>query len=555
MRGRVSLPELSRKRRLIVLGICCTSIFLIGLDSTVVNVALPSIGWSMHAPVSGLQWIVDAYTLALASLLMFSGANADRFGRRRIFQMGLGTFVISSLLCSLAPSLGWLLCFRVLQAVGGSMLNPSAMSIIASTFTDGAERARAIGMWHAVFGVSMACGPVLGGLMVGTVGWRGIFWINVPIGLAAIALAALLVPESRAARVRRPDPVGQALVIVMLGALTYAIIEGPYAGWYSARIFGFFSLAVAALAVLLAYEPRRRDPMIELQFFRSVQFSGAAIAGVCAFASLGGFLFLSTLYLQDVRGFSPLSAGLRIAPMAATLAICAPLAGRLVAKGRTRIAMLIAGAALTLSCAELSKVTGAFPARYLFLAYAAFGVGLGMVNEPITYAAVSGMPKDQSGLAGGINSASRMVGLVLGVALTGSVLMAHMHASMQSGFIAASRPAWWVLVGTGYGVLLVGALATSNWAKATAKRTAMRIDAAGAVTADALRDPVVDVDVPQDLATRVWHRMRMAASDHSSATPYGSVHRLPTEDLATLDRILRTLLEMRDHRQGNGVPR
>jgi hypothetical protein len=148
-----------------------------------------------------------------------------------------------------------------------------------------------------------------------------------------------------------------------------------------------------------------------------------------------------------------------------------------------------------------------------------------------------------------------MVGLVLGVALTGSVLMAHMQTSMKSGFITASRPAWWVLVGTGYGVLLVGALATSNWAKATAKRTAMRIDAAAAATADALRDPVADVDVAQELANRVWHRMRMAAAETSSASPYGSVHRLPTEDLATLDRILRTLLEMRDHRQGNGVMR
>jgi EmrB/QacA subfamily drug resistance transporter len=441
----------------------------------------------------------------------------------------------------------------VLQAVGGSMLNPSAMSIIANTFTDGAERARAIGIWHGVFGVSMACGPVLGGVMVGSVGWRGIFWINIPIGLAAIALAALFVPESRAARARRPDPVGQALVIIMLGSLTYAIIEGPYAGWYSARIFGFFTLAVAALAVLLAYEPRRRDPMIELRFFRSVQFSGAAIAGVCAFAALGGFLFLSSLYLQDVRGFSPLHAGLRIAPMAVTLAICAPLAGRIVAKGRTRIAMLIAGAALTLSCAELSKVTGTFPDRYLFLAYAAFGVGLGMVNEPITYAAVSGMPKDQSGLAGGINSASRMVGLVLGVALAGSVLMAHLHGSMPSGFIAASRPAWWVLAGAGYAVLLVGAVATSNWAKATAQRTAMRIDTAAAITAAAMRDPAIDIDMAEELATRVWHRMRAAASEHSSASPYGSVHRLPTEDLATLDRILSTLLDMHNQRQGNGA--
>ena len=466
--GQPSQPDLSRRKQLLVLGTCCTSIIIVGLDSTAVTVALPSIGHDLHVPVPGLQWTVDIYALVMASLLMFSGANADRFGRRRTFQAGLSLFTAASLLCGTAPSLGWLLAFRVVQAVGASMLNPSAMSIIATTFTERAERARAISIWHAAFGVGMACGPLLGGLAVAVAGWQGIFWINIPVGLAGVLLAELFVPESRAGRARKPDPVGQALVIIMLGALTYAIIEGPAAGWQSARIIGSFALAAISLGMLLAYEPRRRDPMIDLRLFGSVQFSGAVAVAVFAFAVLGGFLFLSALYLQDVRGLTPAAAGLRLVPMAVAVAICALLAGRLVARGRTRAAMLIAGAALAVSCAALSAVTAASPGWYLLGAYVLLGAGIGMVNEPVTYAAVSGMPPAQAGLAGGVNSTSRMIGLVLGVAVAGALLRAHPQSPVTGGFTAASHPAWAALAGAGSAVILVGILATSRRARATA---------------------------------------------------------------------------------------
>src|SRR5215470_1251446 len=230
------------------------SLFIVGLDSTIVNVALPSIGRELGASVSGLQWTIDAYALVLASLLMFSGSTADRVGRRRTFQTGLAVFTLGSLLCSLAPGLGWLVAFRMLQAIGGSMLNPVALSIITNTFTDRGERARAIGVWGSVFGVSMALGPIAGGALVSSVGWRGIFWVNIPVGLAAIALTALFVPESRAPRARRVDPVGQVLVIVMLGSLAYAIIQGPGYGWFSPKITSFFLVSLVALAVLIRYE-------------------------------------------------------------------------------------------------------------------------------------------------------------------------------------------------------------------------------------------------------------------------------------------------------------
>src|SRR3954467_13772402 len=197
-----------------ILAVCCLSLFIVGLDVTAVNVALPSIGRELHTGISGLQWTVDAYTLVLASLLMLSGSTADRLGRKPLFVAGLVVFSVASLLCSLAPDVELLVAFRVLQAVGGSMLNPVAMSIIANTFTDPRERAQAVGVWGAGFGIAMALGPVVGGAVVDAIGWRSIFWLNLPVGLAAIALTLRFVPESRAPHPRRLDPVGQALVIV-----------------------------------------------------------------------------------------------------------------------------------------------------------------------------------------------------------------------------------------------------------------------------------------------------------------------------------------------------
>src|ERR1700742_1758227 len=194
------IDELDRRRRIGVLLICCMSLLIVGLDVTIVNVALPSIGRDLGGSISGLQWTLDAYTLVLASLLMLSGSTADRIGRKRTFVVGLSLFSIGSLLCSLAPGLGFLIAFRMLQAVGGSMLNPVAMSIITNTFTEPAQRARAIGVWGGVFGLSMAMGPVLGGVLVEAVGWRGVFWVNIPVGIAALVLTALFVPESKAER-------------------------------------------------------------------------------------------------------------------------------------------------------------------------------------------------------------------------------------------------------------------------------------------------------------------------------------------------------------------
>jgi len=226
-------PELDRRRRFLVLTICCASIVVVVMDISIVNVALPTIRRDLHASVSGLQWTVDAYTLVLASFLVLAGSTADRVGRRRIYQLGLAAFGLGSLLCGLAPGIGALIAARALQAIGGTMLNPVAMAIIASTFPDPAERARVIGVFGLVSGLALALGPILGGAVVEGFGWRAIFWVNVPIVVAAIVCTALFVPESRAARARRFDPVGQILMVLLLGSVVYAIIESRGLGWAS----------------------------------------------------------------------------------------------------------------------------------------------------------------------------------------------------------------------------------------------------------------------------------------------------------------------------------
>jgi EmrB/QacA subfamily drug resistance transporter len=468
--------EFSRRRRIGILFICSMSLLMVGLDVTVVNVALPSIGRDFHAPLSGLQWTVDAYTLVLASLLMLSGSTADRLGRRRTFVIGLLTFAAGSLLCSLAPNLTTLIIFRMVQAVGGSMLNPVALSIIANTFTVPRERAKAIGVWAAVVGVSMALGPVVGGLLVTSVGWRSIFWINIPVGLMAVTLARRYIPESKAPVARKVDVPGQVLVITLLASLTYGIIEAPDRGWSSAIIVGAFSVAVVSLAALLVWEHRVNEPLIDLRFFGSVPFSSATVIAVAAFAALGGFLFLNTLYLQDVRGLSPLQAGVDTLPMAAMTMLLPPISGRLVGRRGSRIPLVIAGITIGTACLMLVGLSTTTPFTWLFTAYVIFGIGFGFVNAPITNAAVSGMPRAQAGVAAAIASTSRQIGQTLGVAVVGALVSASLQKARHLDFALASRAGWWVLAGCGAAVLVLGLVATSSWARGTAQRTAEAIN-------------------------------------------------------------------------------
>ncbi len=449
-----------------MLAICCVSVFIVGMDSSILNVALPSIRQAFGGSISGAQWTLDAYTLTLASFLMLSASTADRIGRRKVFQTGLVVFTIGSLLCSIAPTLETLTVFRALQAVGGSMLNPVAMSIITNTFTEPAERARAIGVWGGVVGVSVAAGPLIGGALVEFVGWRSVFWVNVPIGIAAFVLAKLHVPESRAAHARRFDPAGQILVIGTVFLLTFGIIEAPGSGWGSPQTLLSLLGSAVCLVALVVVERRRVEPLIDVRFFKAPPFAGATAIALLMYTAQGGFLIANTLYLQDVRGFSPLEAGLAILPMPLLQALCGPISGRVVGRYGPRRSLVI-GSIGSISAGLLAAVPADLPTGpRMLLCYGLMGFGLGWMNAAITTTAVSGMPNAQAGVAASIVSTMRQTGVTFGVAIIGSVIATHVTVLAPGpGFTAAYRISWAIIVTCGTLVFCIGLLTTGRWAQ------------------------------------------------------------------------------------------
>jgi EmrB/QacA subfamily drug resistance transporter len=455
-------PELSRRRRLLVLMICCLSLVIVSMDISIVNLAVPDIRRDLSASVSEMQWTLDAYSLVLASFLVLAGSTADRVGRRRVFLTGLAVFGIGSLLCGLAPSSGWLIAARALQAVGGSMLNPVAMGIVVNTFPDPRERARVIGVWASMSGLSLALGPIVGGTLVDTFGWRSIFWINVPIVLVAVVLTLLFVPESRAPRGRRVDPIGQVLVILVLGSLVYAIIESTHLGWTSPVILGLLGISVLGIVGILVYEPRRADPLLELRLFRSVPFSAAILMAVLAFCAFGAFLFVTTLYLQEVRGFDALAAGLFLIPLGVLIVVLAPVSGRIISARGARLPLMVSGAALALG-GVASLWLGPGTALVAVLGtYLLFGIFQGTINAPITNTAVSGMPASMAGLATSLASSGRQTGITLGVAISGTIMGAGSDAD----------GVWWMTIAFGAGILGLALVSTGRWARASADRAA-----------------------------------------------------------------------------------
>jgi EmrB/QacA subfamily drug resistance transporter len=463
--------SLSARRKGIILVSCCLSLLIVSMDATIVNVAVPNIRADLHASASQLQWVIDIYTLVLASLLLLSGATADRFGRRRTFQIGLTVFALGSLLCSLSPNIQILILARMLQAIGGSMLNPVAMSIITQVFTGRVERARAIGVWGGVVGISMALGPIVGGLLIELVNWRAVFWINLPICALALVLTAIFVPESRSITMRDVDPVGQGLGMAFLFGLVYVLIEGPVRGWADTRIIAVAVVALVAFIVFLRYESRRHDPFIDLRFFRSVPFASATMIAVCAFASWGAFLFMISLYLQVERGFSAMHTGLVYLPIAIGALIFSPLSGRLVGRFGARPSLLVAGTLITAATLLLTRLTITTAVWQLLVIFAVFGIGFSMVNAPITNAAVSGMPTDRAGAASAVASTSRQVGVSVGVALCGSVLGSALSTT-GADFAVAARPLWLVCAALGVVILALGLFSTSQRALRSADRLA-----------------------------------------------------------------------------------
>ncbi|HEY9263305.1 MAG TPA: MFS transporter, partial [Mycobacterium sp.] len=340
---------------------------------------------------------------------------------------------------------------------------------ISQIFVGREERARALGVWGAVVGISMSLGPIVGGLLIETIGWRSVFWINLPICAAAVLLTALFVPETRSATMRDVDPIGQCLAVCFLFGVVYALIEGPVLGWTSARVIAIAVLAVAAFAAFLRYESRRHDPFLDLRFFRSIPFTAATITAVSAFAAWGAFLFMMSLYLQGERGFSAMHTGLIYLPIAVGALLFSPLSGRLVGRYGARPSLVVAGVLISVASAMLTFLTATTPVWMLLVVFAVYGIGFSMVNAPITNAAVSGMPLDRAGAASAVTSTSRQVGVSIGVALCGSVAGSAM-AGVGVDFTAAARPLWFICAGLGLVILALGLYATSQRGLRSAER-------------------------------------------------------------------------------------
>lgn len=443
----------------IVIVVCCTAIFMTTLDSTILNVALPSVQHDLHASNSGLQWAVDSYILVRASTMFVCGSISDRFGRRRMFKLGVALFALGSLACSLSPGPPELVMFRGIQGLGSAVMTPASLAILIQAMPGRVERGRAIGAWSATTGVSMVAGPVLGGLLVESLGWRSVFWVNIPISLGTL-LATRLLDESRALEPRPLDLAGQLTMAGALAALTYALISGPSAGWSSGAFVALLVTSVACGAGFSVIERKVRRPMIALAHLRSVALAGGIAIAVVAFLAMGAFLFFNTLYLQEIRGLSPVQAGLMTIPATVMSSLCAPWAGRRIGSHGPRLPATMACALIAASMVMLTVVMAvSTPFWVLVLAYLLLGSGYGMVNPPATYAVVSALPADQASVAAAMTSTARQIGTNLGVALVGAVVFSSgVHLSARPGAADASGL---FVAGLRHGYLVTAVLAAA----------------------------------------------------------------------------------------------
>jgi MFS transporter, DHA2 family, methylenomycin A resistance protein len=411
----------------LALVVICTGYFVVILDTMVVNVALPSIGRELHSGVAGLQWVVDAYLLSFAGLLLAGGALAERIGGRRVFLAGLALFALASAACGLSPSLPFLVGARLVQGAGAALLVPSSLVLLQAAYPTREERSRAFGIWGAIAGVGAASGPIVGGLLVTAWSWRGVFFINLPFAIAALALAGRAIPVA-APRARALDLPGQLLAVAGLALLTGALVQAGRLGWTAPRVLGLFALAAVSLAAFVVAERRSRDPMLPLSLFgRSAFRSGTAIGLLINFG-LYGQLFVLTLYFQDLRGYSALRTGLALLPEAALLTVASALSGRIMARTGPRLPML---AGLLIGGAGLLGVAIAGPhTRYLLLVapMAATGFGMALTMPAATATVIEAAPPDRGGIASGVVNAARQAGSMLGVALLGTLV------SARSGF-------------------------------------------------------------------------------------------------------------------------
>ena len=419
MTDRIRLTE--DNRRWWTLGAMCFALFMIMLDNTVVNVALPSIQKDLGATLSGLEWTVNAYTLTFAVLLVTGGRLGDIFGRRRMFLLGVVVFAVSSAAIGLAPDEGWLVAGRAIQGVGAAFMMPATLSIITNAFPP-EERGKAIGTWAGVSALALAIGPVVGGALAEYVSWRAIFFLNLPVAVGAVVVTLFATKESRDETTRhRVDIPGIAALSVALTALVLALVEGNAWGWGSPEIIALFALSAGSFVAFALLEPRVREPMVDFRFFRSKTFLGAnVVAFIVTFSMLATFFFIA-LYMQNILGYSAVEAGVRFLPSTLMIVLIAPLAGRLTDRVGAR-PLMVAGLSLaTLSLLLQTRIDVDTGYELLLPAFILLGIGMALVMSPMSTAAMNAVTPDKAGVASGILSMSRMVGGTFGVAAIGAL--------------------------------------------------------------------------------------------------------------------------------------
>ncbi len=461
MRARIFAEE---NKKWWTLGAVAFGLFMIMLDNTIVNVALPSIQRDLNIGISELEWVVNGYALTFAVLMLTGGKLADLFGRRRIFIVGLVVFIAASLACGLAPSAGFLIGARVVQGVGSAMMNPATLSIITATFPP-RQRGMAIGIWAGVSALALAIGPLVGGVITEQISWSWIFFINVPVGILAIVVARLVIQESRdTSAEQRLDLPGLLTSAIGLFALTYALIEANTYGWTSGRILALFALAVLGLAVFVLLELRQRVPMLDLTLFRNPTFAGANTVMLLVALAMFGVFFYVSLYVQNVLGYSPTQAGATFLPMTLCVVVLAPIAGRvsdrfgsrwLIAAGMTMVAgSLVIFAQLD----ESSSFWNIFPGLLIG------GAGMAMSMAPTTATAMHAVPVDKAGVGSAVLNSMRQVGGSLGIAVMGAIVAAYVHhrppAPQALGeFVQGFQHALLVAAGIAFSAALVAVLA------------------------------------------------------------------------------------------------
>ena len=430
MRARLVTEE---NKKWWTLAAVAFGLFMIMLDNTVVNVALPSIQQSLGLSLSELEWVVAGYALTFAALMLTGGKLADLLGRRRVFVAGLVVFTLASLACGLAGSAEVLIGARVVQGIGAAMMNPATLSIITATFPP-RQRGTAIGIWAGVSALALAIGPLVGGLLSEHVDWSWIFFVNVPVGIVAIAAAYAFIDESRdTSRDQRPDVPGLVTSGVGLFALTYALIEANSHGWGSTRILGAFALAAVSLAAFVLLELRQRRPMLDLTLFRNATFSGANVAMLLVALAMFGVFFYVSLYVQQILGYSPVEAGASFLPATILIAVLAPFVGRVVDRVGSRWLTSSGMVLLALSLVLFARLGTGSSYWEILPGLVMMGVGMALTMTPTTAAAMGSVPRDQAGVGSAVLNSMRQVGGSLGIAITGAIVAHVTSTSLAAG--------------------------------------------------------------------------------------------------------------------------